>query len=111
MSALDAEASLAHGYTRRLEAGRIPSPGIAHLRKIADALGVPLVELLTFPEDTLLNSAVENDPALAAIDEDLKDLVRTLLAIKVLSPQRIDAVRATLKDTQRLAEIERDSGA
>ena len=50
-AALGRAAGITQGWLRDIETGRIKSPGVAVLRKIAKGLGVDLAELLREPEE------------------------------------------------------------
>jgi transcriptional regulator with XRE-family HTH domain len=51
------KADVSHAYIEKIEAGRTTTPSITHLQKVADALEVPLNDILTSDPDGTIAQA------------------------------------------------------
>ena len=108
---LQLEAGLGHGYVSILEAGRVQNPGIQQLYKVATALGVPLIQLLT--DDTSSSAGVKHteqhtpfhaDEVMPSpMDPQLEELQRGVEELWNIDKERFAALRLVVRDMQQKA--------
>jgi transcriptional regulator with XRE-family HTH domain len=100
---LDRAARFAHGYTSKLEMGRVKNPGIRQLQKIADALGVP-VERLLGDSNRINEAPVESEQEQnnrIATDPVILEIYHNVRAIGRVDPNRLAVLRVVVSDMKK----------
>ncbi|MDQ5823408.1 MAG: helix-turn-helix domain-containing protein [Chloroflexota bacterium] len=110
---LDRRAGLSHGYTSKLEAGQVPNPGLLQLQRIAEALSMPVAELLADEDDAVAKRVSEVQQVTARAEgsatsrADLEALQAGIRAIWRSDPQRVAALSVLVRDMEKQVDVER----
>jgi transcriptional regulator with XRE-family HTH domain len=96
---LDREAGLSHAYVSKLEAGQIPNFGMTQLRKIADALGVRVEELVSEVEE-----GGRAERRVSALEAEVEDIRVNLLALGELDRGALQNLRGIVVAMKESAE-------
>lgn len=105
---LDQRAKLPHGYVSKLEKGRVASPSLSMLRRIAAAMDFP-IERFLHPDNgeyDNLKSAGEKETDFTPATAVLAEMYADLAAIERLDSARLAALQVLIADARKQAEWE-----
>jgi transcriptional regulator with XRE-family HTH domain len=101
---LEDAAQLAHGYVTKLEANRIPNPGLLQLQKLSEALGLPLSRVLIESEVGPATGEKEVGETAPVLTPDLADVATDILTLRRLDAHRMAVARTLLSALRTQAE-------
>lgn len=103
---LDKEAGFAHGYTSKLEKGRVQSPSLKMIERLSNALTVPISQFSALSAKDRAKGLAESRQVFTS---DLAEIQAALAVIGNRDLERLAALKVIINDVKTQVELKRYS--